>query len=177
MKCENCDKKHDGNYGSGRFCSKKCARGFSTKEKRKEINKKVSIALGGTGKKRICLFCGKETNNKKFCNNQCQGNFAIKQFEDIVTKTGKFPNKSADSGAKVRKAKRYLITRYGHKCQICGRTEWFGKPMPLWLDHIDGCGDNWKIENIRMVCPNCDFFSDTYCGRNKGKGRRKLKAY
>jgi len=47
MKCENCKKDHDGSYGSGRFCSKKCARGFSTKRNRKEINKKVSKSLKG----------------------------------------------------------------------------------------------------------------------------------
>ena len=35
--CENCKNEHDGSYGSGRFCSIKCSRGFSTKEKRKEI--------------------------------------------------------------------------------------------------------------------------------------------
>lgn len=47
MICENCKTKHDGSYGSGRFCSCKCARGFSTKAKRKEINKKVSKSLKG----------------------------------------------------------------------------------------------------------------------------------
>lgn len=47
MKCENCAKKHDGNYASGRFCSSVCARSFSTKEKRSEINKKVSSKLSG----------------------------------------------------------------------------------------------------------------------------------
>ena len=45
--CENCGCSHDGSYGSGRFCSSKCARGFSTKSKRTEINKKVSTALFG----------------------------------------------------------------------------------------------------------------------------------
>ena len=43
MICENCKKEHDGSYGSGRFCSSKCARAFSTKIKRKEINEKVSL--------------------------------------------------------------------------------------------------------------------------------------
>ena len=47
MKCENCEQDHDGSYGSGRFCSTKCSRGFSTKSKRKEINEKVSKALIG----------------------------------------------------------------------------------------------------------------------------------
>lgn len=47
MKCEYCGKEHDGSYGSGRFCCVKCARGFSTKAKRKEISLKASRALKG----------------------------------------------------------------------------------------------------------------------------------
>ena len=41
--CENCQKEHNGTYGSGRFCSKTCAKGFSTKAKRKEINEAIKI--------------------------------------------------------------------------------------------------------------------------------------
>jgi len=47
LKCENCNIDHDGTYGSGRFCSLKCARGFSTRNKRQEINDKVSKSLLG----------------------------------------------------------------------------------------------------------------------------------
>ena len=45
MICENCEIDYDVVYGSGRFCCSKCARGFSTKAKRKEINEKVKFAL------------------------------------------------------------------------------------------------------------------------------------
>lgn len=45
--CENCNTEIDGSFGSGRFCSTKCARSFSTKGKRKEINKKVKQKLTG----------------------------------------------------------------------------------------------------------------------------------
>lgn len=61
MICENCKKEHDGSYGSGRFCSSKCARAFSTKIKRKEINEKVSLKL----KKNPDYFC-KECGKKLF---------------------------------------------------------------------------------------------------------------
>jgi very-short-patch-repair endonuclease len=44
-KCENCNSQHEGKYASGRFCSQKCSRGFSTKSKRSEINDKVSKTL------------------------------------------------------------------------------------------------------------------------------------
>lgn len=65
--CENCSKEHDGKYGSGRFCSTKCSRGFSTKEKRSLINNAVRLKLTGTGK----------PNVEKTCEN-CGNNFSIK---------------------------------------------------------------------------------------------------
>lgn len=64
MICENCQKEHNEFYGSRRFCSKKCAKGFSTKAKRKEINQKVSKKLSHVNHeifiKKICCFCQKE---------------------------------------------------------------------------------------------------------------------
>lgn len=45
MKCEYCEKEHDGSYGSGRFCSPKCARSFSTSKNRQEINRKRSSSM------------------------------------------------------------------------------------------------------------------------------------
>jgi len=78
MNCENCNKEHDGTYGSGRFCSSKCARGFSTKEKRKEINKKLRKEKNVLFK--ICLGCKTyfETyhEHKKYCSRQCANIFA-----------------------------------------------------------------------------------------------------
>jgi len=65
MKCENCNKEHEGNYGSGRFCSVRCAKSFSTKNKRKEINKKVSTTMKGREAKnkkwpdKFCKICGR----------------------------------------------------------------------------------------------------------------------
>ena len=47
MFCEYCNNEHDGSFGSGRFCSKSCSRGFSTKHKRQDINIKVSKKLIG----------------------------------------------------------------------------------------------------------------------------------
>lgn len=40
MICEKCGKEHNGNYGSGRFCSKECARSFSTLNDNSKAQKK-----------------------------------------------------------------------------------------------------------------------------------------
>lgn len=55
--CENCNKENEGYYGSGRFCSSKCSRSFSTKFKRKEINEKISKTLTGSGNEDPILTC------------------------------------------------------------------------------------------------------------------------
>ena len=47
MQCEKCKIEHSGVYGSGRFCSTKCARGFATSAARKEISRRVAEKLKG----------------------------------------------------------------------------------------------------------------------------------
>lgn len=99
MKCFNCNELHLGDYGSGKFCSVKCARSYSTKNKRQEINKKVSVSMTGkklsndhkekcvavlmlhgknVGKRKtkFCRFCNCEmicvlSDNRKYCSQQC----------------------------------------------------------------------------------------------------------
>lgn len=70
MICENCGKEHDGSYGSGRFCSKKCARSYSTKnttgnfKKAKciDCNKIIYIGKRASDKKCRCEDCNKKYN-------------------------------------------------------------------------------------------------------------------
>lgn len=52
------------------------------------------------------------------------------------------------------------------RCEICGQGEvWRGHPMSMILDHINGVRDDHRLENLRMVCPNCAATLDTHCGR------------
>lgn len=64
--CENCGKEHDGSYGSGRFCSCRCAKSFSTKLKRKEINERVSRTLKAKHDfvQKYCKLCGKPIDHR-----------------------------------------------------------------------------------------------------------------
>lgn len=51
-------------------------------------------------------------------------------------------------------------------CEMCGQDEmWHGRPMSMILDHINGVRDDHRLENLRMVCPNCAATLDTHCGR------------
>lgn len=69
---------------------------------------------------------------------------------------------------------RILINR----CAICDcEPVWLGKPLILRLDHINGINDDWRVENLRLLCPNCDSQTPTFCGRNiKATKNRKSSA-
>lgn len=82
MYCENCKNEHTGTFGSGRFCSSKCARGFSTKEKRSLINEKVSLKLKkkSLSYSNICEYCRTSfisKDKKRTCNITCANKLQI----------------------------------------------------------------------------------------------------
>lgn len=89
--CENCANLHDGKYGSGRFCTNKCARGFSTKQKRSLINEKVSKSLTKQAYKKICLFCNIEFETKrkkyKYCSISCSNKHVTDETKAKISKS------------------------------------------------------------------------------------------
>lgn len=52
-------------------------------------------------------------------------------------------------------------------CEMCSLTTWLGEPIPLELDHINGINNDNRIENLRLLCPNCHAQTSTYRGKNK----------
>lgn len=54
-----------------------------------------------------------------------------------------------------------------HQCESCGITEWLGNKAPIELDHINGDRMDNRLENLRVVCPNCHAQTPTYRGKNK----------
>ena len=78
--CENCGKEHDGSYGSGRFCSKECAKGFSGKQSGPGIiydtcnccGKKILIKKHSSKSSRLCDECKQNVNTTNYTTNTCK---------------------------------------------------------------------------------------------------------
>lgn len=55
------------------------------------------------------------------------------------------------------------------RCEVCCGEMWNGRSIPLQLDHINGDRTDNRLENLRLLCPNCHAQTDTYCGKNIGR--------
>jgi 5-methylcytosine-specific restriction endonuclease McrA len=56
-------------------------------------------------------------------------------------------------------------------CVECGIKDlWNGKVIVLQLDHINGNNRDHRLENLRILCPNCHSQTDTFC-----RGHKKVK--
>jgi hypothetical protein len=51
-------------------------------------------------------------------------------------------------------------------CELCGQGEiWRGERMSLILDHRNGVPNDHRLDNLRLLCPNCAATLSTHCGR------------
>lgn len=66
-----------------------------------------------------------------------------------------------------------LLKNECHECEL--KNEWNGKPITMVLDHINGINNDNRIENLRLLCPNCNSQQDTFCRGKYKKAERLCK--
>lgn len=67
--------------------------------------------------------------------------------------------------------KKRLITEdiLEYECAGCGISLWLDKPLVLELDHINGNNKDNRLENLRLLCPNCHSQTHTFRGKNMNR--------
>jgi len=155
MKCEKCNQEIEVKYGSGRFCSKVCAKSFSTSQNRSDISERVSQKLKGRPLthavkgwsnvdpevKKLAIAKGIETNRR----------IRLEKYERSSWEELPLPEK-----------RRRILSDQNGCCLFCNINEWQGKNIVLALDHIDGNNKNNAKENLRFLCPNCHSQTPTW---------------
>lgn len=161
MKCEYCNKDCDGMFGSGRFCDASCARGFSTRDKRDEINKKVSLLMKGKPTPTLIPFKKGFDKNRRIFDDKDRKK-AVKVSKDkreklyCVLKWSDLP--------RFEKYRR-ILKKQNEVCLWCGNNKWRDLKLVLEIDHINGIHKDEREENLRYLCPNCH--SQTPTWKNK----------
>lgn len=62
-----------------------------------------------------------------------------------------------------------------NRCYICDLGPvWCSKELKLQLDHVNGKNRDHRLENLRLLCPNCHTQTDTYAGKNLKKAKLAL---
>lgn len=88
----------------------------------------------------------------------------------LVTKSRLWTTEDALAHSKARiTIKRHLL-RAGilhNRCDWCGLTSWRDRPISIQIDHVNGIRDDHRVENLRMLCPNCHSQTDTFAAKNK----------
>lgn len=91
---------------------------------------------------------------------------------------GKFLPKLCEHSSLSSANVKELVYRLGlkeNKCEICGTTEWLGKPIICELHHINGDSTDNRIENLQILCPNCHSQTDNFRSRNHSS-KKELSA-
>lgn len=161
MICENCRIEHNGIYGSSRFCSQKCARGFSTKFRRTEINEKVSSKLKG----RLPKSAGWQIPKYLKSLGGRNGSKSRKSKNDTLLRTLSW-NELLPIFSVRTLANRIIKNEQKSECSSCHLSKWLEKEIVLELHHIDGNKFNNSRSNLTMLCPNCHSQTDNWKSKN-----------
>jgi hypothetical protein len=154
-----------------KFCSRSCAVTHNNTGVNRYIGKEKCATTQKPQVEKVCKLkntcrnCGKAAK-RIFCCISCLSAHRWSEQKKKIEIAGVFNHVRSKNYTK-----KYLIEANGHACMICKTAVWCDQPVPLILDHIDGDSANNKVDNIRLVCGNCDMQLPTYKNKNKGKGR------
>lgn len=94
---------------------------------------------------------------------------AVKRGEVSARPLGR-PLQELLGNGKARTNIKHRLMRAGllkNRCSECGLRQWRNEPIVIQIDHINGVRGDYRLENLRMLCPNCHSQTETYGRRNR----------
>ena len=58
--------------------------------------------------------------------------------------------------------KNWYLLDHEYKCEECGISEWNGEHLTLELEHENGNRKDNRLENLKLLCPNCHSQTSTW---------------
>jgi 5-methylcytosine-specific restriction endonuclease McrA len=116
--------------------------------------------------------------------NECVAHFgfskqtwhAAKDRGDIATRPHAMPLEQLLSAPRCRTHLKKRLLQAGllqARCQCCGISDWQSRPLSLELHHVNGDGQDNRLENLMLLCPNCHSQTDSWGGRNAANAPTK----
>jgi Zn finger protein HypA/HybF involved in hydrogenase expression/predicted nucleic acid-binding Zn ribbon protein len=153
--CPKCGTTHE---KPGTFCSRSCANSRNFSNETKEKKRKAGLEF-------YSQFTDEE-RQKFISDKKLKYDFPAAQRKVQAKNRARAWSKPYEEMSHDSARKRLLYER-NYTCEECGTgAEWNGKPLSLELDHIDGDHSNNKIENLRILCPNCHTQTPTHRSKN-----------
>lgn len=142
--------------GNKKFCSKPCKHKY---EKENEIFKgsRNGNFKGGLHCEPSKCSCGNVKDYRAKTCNSCITNIE-KWFAEDTDKR---------NASLWRYIKKHNLIQW-ENCLWCGiGWVWNGQKLSLHLDHINGNPRDNRIDNLRVLCPNCHSQTETYASKNR----------
>lgn len=163
MNCKKCNAEFEPTKGLLNYCSISCRNSRSFSEETNKIKREKTIKNWEEGIVYSHLDFAKINNNK-----EKKASAKLAWYKKVESKL------KENEKLNIWTIRKYLIETNTHECWACHTKEWKDmdgnlKPVPLVIDHINGNNKDNRLENLRIICRNCDGLLDTFCARNIGR--------
>ena len=150
------------------FCSRSCA----ARRNNRLRPKRTRSANSRSPVSHECPGCGVVTEKVTYCSRDCK-----KLHSEALWLDGTMSGTTKYGTALV--VRTWLYKRSGGQCEgTDSRTgDRCTEDRVVHLDHVDGNWLNNRPDNVRHLCPTCHALTDTYSGKNRGRGRTWKQMY
>ncbi len=132
------------------------------------VMRRLGLAIAGNSVKSVKTLAnelGLDVSHFKGCG-WSKGMTGMPSPPQIISLSEILVEQSRYTSSKDLKRRLFKAGLKEKRCEHCSNAKWMGKEIPLQLDHRNGIRSDNRIENLRVLCPNCHALTPTWGGRN-----------